>query len=572
MAFDGAFVYKLNQELEALVGARVDKIHQPSQYELVLFLRGNSGNCRLIINLSANPRVYISKTSPENPETPPRFCTVMRKHLSGARIVSFLTESFERIIKIGLETYNEMGDLVGYTLVLELISSASNCILVNGSGKIVDALRRSDLENDERIIHSGAQYQMPKSMGKRDLLKTDIKEIAEVIANYKGELYKAILETVAGISPATAREIAHKIHENPTERCENIPYLNIYIEKALNEFKNLLLAPPTPTLIIKGDKPIDFSWFEGVESYGEVTEQKKNSLAALLEDYYREKQAAEQISSKSAELNRLLATLRARLVRKLDARRKDLKKSERAEEYRIKGELIKANLYQIKKGIPFVDLVNYYSAEGESVRITLDPALSPADNATRYFKEYKKKMSAKGMLDRLIFECEAEIDYIESVIEALSRAKGSADLESIRQELVDSGYLRERNPRKRKTQTAKLQKFISPSGFAVLVGRNNTENDRITLKEAEKNDVWFHTKEIHGSHVVVKAEGREVDNETLTMAAEAAAYNSGAKNSSQVPVDMTLARYVKKPSGAKPGMVIYTNQTTVFVTPKNHIK
>ncbi len=571
MAFDGTFLFKLNQEFECLAGARTDKIHQPSKDVLVLFLRGKPRNCRLIINLSANPRIYLSKSSPENPETPPRFCTVLRKYLTGARILSFQAEDFERVLKIKFETFNEMGDIIEYTLVLELISAVSNAVLVDKDGKIVDSLRRSDIEKDERIIHTGAHYQPPKPMEKLNPLATDVKTLTNSVMEKGGELWKAILETIAGISPSTAREIALKITENPTERVENIPYLNIYIEKALSDFKNSLKEKPVPTAVIKDNKAVDFSWFRPEGSFGEAELKTYGSLSELLEEYYKEKEAKEQIASKSAELNKTLANLRARLSRKLLARQKDFEKSERAEEYRIKGELIKANLYQIARGLPFVDLPNYYSETGEEIRIVLDPALSPSDNSARYFKEYKKLMSARGMLDRLILDCKKEIEYIESVQEALSRAASSVDLDMIRFELAESGYIREKTGKKKKLIPQKPIKLISPAGFQILVGRNNMENDKLSLSVADKNDIWFHTKDVHGSHVIVKTEGKEPDNETLTIAAETAAYNSKARASSQVPVDMTLARYVKKPSGAKPGMVIYTNQTTLFVTPKNHL-
>lgn len=569
MPFDGTFLFKLKEELQSEISSRADKIHQPSGDELVFFLRGFSGTRRLIINLSASPRVYLCSHSPENPATPPRFCTVLRKYLSGARLKEVRTEGLERILFLDFDSFNEMGDEVRHTLILELISSAANAILVNSEGKIIDALRRSDLETAERIIHSGARYRMPTSQNKLNPLTATAEELASAAAISNKELWQAVLEVTAGASPLIAREIAYLVDKDVTKRCEQIENLKEKLTHAFESFKKTLVAKPTPTLIMKNGQPCDFCWCE-ISQYG--AEQKVfENLSALCDEFFLQKQKKEQAAAKTGELARHLTTLRARIARKTLARKRDLEKCEGAETARIKGELIKANLYAIKKGMQSVELENYYSETLEPMLIELNPALSAADNAARYFKEYKKLMSARGMLSELIAESERELDYIDSVQEALSRAETVAELTAIKQELVSQGYIRIVGSRPTKKAAVQPQRFISSAGFEVLVGRNNTENDKLTLSVAEKNDIWLHTKEIHGAHVIIRCLGKEPDNDTLLFAANLAALNSKAKNSSTVPVDYTLARYVKKPSGAKPGAVIYTNQKTIYVTPNEQV-
>lgn len=566
MAFDGTFLFKLKEEMLCEISSRADKIHQPSGDELVFFLRGFSGTKRLIINLSARPRIYLCDHSPENPATPPRFCTVLRKYLSGARLKDIRTVGFERICFFDFDTFNEMGDEVRYTLIVELISSAANAILINSDGKIIDALRRSDLETAERIIHSGARYVMPPSQDKSDPLETSAEKLALAATENNKELWQAVLDTTAGVSPLIAREIASYVDADVTKRCEEIPNIQEKFQKAFQKFQTMLKSAPQPTALLKDGEFFDFSWCE-IKQFGNLESKVYPTMSALCDEFFLKKQKKEQSAAKTGELARYLTTLRARIARKAIARKRDLEKCEGAEIARIKGELVKANLYAIEKGAQSVDLANYYSENLEPMHILLDPALSAADNAAKFFKEYKKLMSAKSMLGKLIDECERELDYIDSVQEALSRAETLSELDAIKQELISQGYVRSVSSKPLKKSASQLQKFTSPSGFEVYVGRNNTENDKLTFSVADKNDVWLHTKDIHGAHVIIKCNGSQVADEDLVFSAKLAAANSKAKNSSSVPVDYTLCRYVKKPSGAKPGAVIYKEQKTVYVTP-----
>ena len=570
MPFDGTFLFKLKEEMLCEISSRADKIHQPSADELVFFLRGFSGTKRLIVNLSAKPRIYLCDHSPENPATPPRFCTVLRKYLSGARLKDVRMVGFERVCFFDFDTFNEMGDEVRYTLVVELISSAANAILVNSDGKIIDALRRSDLETAERIIHSGAHYQMPPSQEKLDPIKTSAEDLALAATKDNKELWQAVLDVTAGVSPLLAREIATFVDADVTKRCEEIENPNEKFKSAFQRFKTMLTEEPRPVAILRDGELFDFSWCN-IEQFGNSQTKRYPTLSALCDEFFLKKQRKEQAAAKTGELARYLTTLRARIARKAVARRRDLQKCEGAELARIKGELIKANLYAIKKGAESVDLANYYSENLEPMHIVLDPSLSAADNAAKFFKEYKKLMSAKSMLGKLIDECEAELDYIDSVQEALSRAETLSELDAIKQELIKEGYVRTTSSKPIKKMSSQLQKFISPSGFEVYVGKNNTENDKLTFTVAEKNDIWLHTKDIHGAHVIIKCNGGDVKAEDLIFSAKLAAANSKAKNSSSVPVDYTLSRYVKKPTGAKPGAVIYKEQKTIYVTPDEQV-
>ena len=565
MPFDGAFLDKLNTELRGtLIGSRADKIHQPSSDELVFFMRSAGGTKKLTLDLSASPRVYISAENPENPPVPPRFCTVLRKYLTGAKLTDILSHGLERVTTLVFETRNEMGDTVHPRLVLELISGRANAILTSEDGRITDALRRSDLETEERIIQSGALYRLPDGTGKLDFRAESPERLADAVIATGDELWHAVLTVTAGISPAAARYIAASVTDDTTARVND--GMREGLIAAFSGFKKSFLSDTRPSLMLTDGKPSDFYWMPLAPNAIALP-----SLCEMLDGFYSEKQAREQAAAKTGELMRFLTTLRARLARKTDARRRDLDACRDVDDLRICGELIKANLHLVEKGASFAELPDYYAEDMAVRRIRLDPALSPAENAAKYFKEYKKKTAARGMLDRLIAESTAETEYIESVIEELSRATCAAEVEAIRAELCEAGYLRSRGKGRSRAPAPAPLCFRTPSGFKVSVGRNNTENDLLTLHTAGKNDLWFHTKTTHGSHVILFTEGREPDEESIRFAAELAAYHSKARSSSGVAVDYTRIRYVKKPSGAKAGMVIYTDQHTVYVTPPEDI-
>ena len=379
-------------------------------------------------------------------------------------------------------------------------------------------------------------------------------------------LSKAILDKVGGISPLVAREIvfASGLDGKPVSEIQDISPLKKQIEKLKTAFNN-----PTPFMLIKDGSPFDFSFFE-INQYGNLCSKKSfSSFGELLDSFYMEREKVSVRNRITGEVSRLVENLISRAVKRMSARENELVLCEKRDELRIKGELIKANIGIIKPGQESVCVQNFYDENLSLIEIKLDPALSPQNNASKYFKEYKKKAVAAVTLNKFIEEDKREIEYLSSVAESLTRCESVSDLNEIKNELKLSGYIRSVGGKKQKSASASFKEYKSPEGYRIIVGKNNLQNDFITTKMASKNDMWFHTKNIHGSHVVVFSQGGNLSDETILFAAKLAAKNSKASSSSNVPVDYTQIRYVKKPSGAKPGMVIYTNNNTIFVTPES---
>ncbi len=567
MALDGIFLNLLTAELNEARDARIEKIYQPQRDELVFLLRRMGFHKKLL--LSARPggaRVQFTELEFANPEKPPMLCMLFRKLLSGGKILSFSTDGFERVLTIFIEAADEMGDKVTYKVVCELIGSKSNIVLVNPNGRIVDAVRRSDIETSARMVQPGAIYTPPERLEKANILTEPLQALTDKILEFKGDAVSAVLNTLDGASPLIAREIVHRA---------SVEIQNEFIEQnktallsTLVMLKSLIEKKGEPTLLLKGETPADFTFMPVLQYSSHYTAKKVETYSKLLDTFYREKANKENKDSYAADLLRLLKTLSNRTVKKIEARRDDLRRCENGEQLRIYGELLKANLHLVEKGASAVRVQNYYDEDLKEINIPLNPALSAAQNAAKYFKDYKKLSNAAGMLKELIADSEQELKYIDSVFDSLSRAEKPAELEEIRAELVSSGLYRQKQAIRRKKIAVEPLRFKTTGGFTVLVGKNNTQNDYITTKLATKDDYWFHTKDIPGSHTLLVTDGKVPGNTDLEQAASIAAYHSKAANLELAPVDMVLARYVKKPSGAKPGMVIFKNQTTVFVHPR----
>ena len=572
MGIDGLFLYGLKKEIaDNLKGSRIDKIHQPSKEELVLLLRSFEANKRLLISIrTAAPRISFTETSFENPQEPPMFCMLMRKHLSGARFVGFEDTGLERIAVFCFDSVNEMGDRVSLKLIVELIGKQTNVILLGDDGKIIDCIRRSDLEAGGRIIQPGALYEYPEKQAKKDPRTEDIKALCDEVVTKNMPLSKAVLEVTDGVSPLVAREILTACGLD-TDACSGDLKSSeiLRLTKAFERLKGYIENPQPTAVVDENGVPFEFSYMP-IFQYGNSARQvSKSSLSELVDSCFAERDRKERIKSFSSDLAKFLSNIHARILKKTALREKELARCSEAEKYRVYGELLKANLYNIERGAVVAEVQNYYDPELKTVRIPLNSAISPAQNAQRYFKEYKKICNAGAVLGELIAESKAEQVYIESVVDELQRATTVADLNEIRRELVESGYLRATAAeRKRKPAVSKPIETVSPDGFRVLIGRNNRQNDELTLRIASNGDMWFHTKNIPGSHVVVLCDGAELSNETIIFAATLAAKHSKAAESSAVPVDYTRIKYVKKPAGAKPGMVIYKTNKTVYVTPK----
>lgn len=570
MPLDGCFIYKLKNELSnTLLGSRVDKIYQPSKEELVFLLRSFGASYKLLISAVVSaPRVNIIDKTPENPLQPPMFCMLLRKHFSSAKLVDIKQEELERILTFCFETKNEMGDTVYPTLSVELIGNQTNIVLTDENMRIIDCVRRSDIESGTRLLQPGAIYKFPERRSKLCILNETAEDIVFAVKNEGGVLSTALLNILSGVSPLVCREIAFSAYGDDGIYVENITDFSPLIFE-LSNLKNSLMSDSSGFIIESENSKKDFSFIE-IKQYGE---KYKNiciqGIGNTLDIFYKERSNEARINSLSSELKKTLNNLKNRTERKINARILDLKKCEEREKYRIYGELLKANLYNIERGSSLVTVQNYYDENYGLIDIKLNPTLSPAENAGRYFKEYKKLCVAHQTLGELIKDGENELFYIESMIESLSRASTVEELNSIKEEAAAAGYIRQKSVRKPKKAVLKPMEFSSPDGFTVLVGRNNRENDELTFKIAEKTDLWLHTKNIPGSHVVVLTEAKQVPEETVIFAARLAAKYSKAKNSSNVPVDCVPIKLVKKPNGAKPGMVIFTGNKTLFVTPHN---
>ncbi len=565
MALDGAFLHCLRDELwQRLQEARIDKIHQPSKEELVFAMRGRNGTEKLYLSARVNaPRVQFTAVALENPPSPPPFCMLLRKRLTGARLVAIRQPGLERVLYFDFDALNELGDTVRLTVAAELMGRHSNLILIGEGERIVDAIKRVDLSmSPVRPILPGAPYLPPPAdAARRDALLCSAAEIADAVAQSGLPTDKALQNCVQGFSPLICREIAHRVGES-AERERLIEAIERVREALTSEQRRV------PYLLYRADgSPLEFS-FLPITQYGlDATGREAASFSALLDDFYAEKDAAERMRRYAHDITRTLTTATERLVRKLENQRRELKESGDRERKRLYADLINANLHVIPKGAASVELMNYYDEHCAMLTVPLDPALPAARNAQKYYKEYRKAKTAEEILQQQIALGESELRYLESVSDALSRAADSRDLEELRRELEQSGYLRAKKEKRRAAAPTRPLTFRSDDGFTILVGRNNVQNDQLTTRTAKGSDWWFHTKNIPGSHTVILTEGVEPPETTLRQAAILAATHSKAASSAQVPVDYTRIRHVKKPSGAKPGMVIYENNRTVYVTP-----
>ncbi len=566
MPLDGIFLHHLTKELQNLVGCRADKIHQPSRDELVLLLRSAGFSGKLLITTrSGSARLHLTEASMDNPAEPPAFCRLLRKHLSAAKITTIEQAGLDRTVIIRFMAYNEMGDTIYPFLAVELITGKANIILCEESGRILDALHRSDIEKSARLIQPGARYTLPEAREKLDPLATEPSALCEAMLTDSACLSSAILSALEGVSPLVARELAFRVSEKdvPPRELDEAGKKRLF--EVISDYKNSLVAP-TPYIIKEADGTRrDFSYMP-IAQYGGDSAPAK-SFSALLDGFYSDKDTAARIRGMAQDILKLLNNLRARTERKLSYRLDDLEKCKNREELRIYGELLKANLYLVKSGDKIARVQNYYDENMGYIDIPLDPAISPAANAAKYFKEYKKSYTAEQRLSALTEQDKKDLEYIDSVLDALSRAKTAAELSEIREELAEAGYLFKNQGKKQRPVASRPLEFTSPSGFKVMVGKNNRENDLLTLKTAGKTDLWFHTKNIPGSHVILFTNGREPTDADLLFAASLAAGHSKAGGSDNVPVDFTEVKFVKKPSGAKPGMVIYTTNRTLFVKP-----
>lgn len=577
MALDGIFLRHIKNEIEHdALGARVNQVYQPNRDELVLVLRTYSGSKKLLLSARANsPRVNFCVNTPENPAQPPMFCMLLRKRLGGAKLVEVRQLQCDRILSLDFECINELGDTEYLSVVCEIMGMYSNIIVINRDTQvIIDSLKRVDLTvSSRRFVLPNIKYELPAAQDKLNILDTMPEEAAQTMKNLQAEmpLNKALLSVIQGVSPIICREIEYRVQEGCTNRIEGILYERLIAE--LTRLRQLAeTCGGTAYIIYREDgRPMDTA-FMPVEQYGGFTKTEPfDSFNQAIDSFYEERDSRERMRVKAHSLIKLLTNLCDRTARKIQKQNTELSRCADREHLRICGDLLQANLYRIPRGATFADVENYYDISGKTIRINLNPAISPAANAQKYYKDYQKAKNAETVLAEQIEKGEAELKYLESVLDTVNRAENERELSQIREELTEQGYLK--RPRGKQQKQAQLppKEFTSSDGFKIYVGRNNRQNDKLTLKTAAKTDVWLHTKEIHGSHVIISAEGRQVSDTAVLEAARLAAYHSKAQNSSNVPVDYTLVKHVSKPAGAKPGMVIYVNNRTVYVDPMPEI-
>lgn len=577
MALDGMMLHHVINELKtSALDARVYQIHQPNRDEIVMQLRTKDGNKRLLLSTRANsPRVHFTKYNLENPASPPMLCMLMRKKLGGGKLVDIRQAGLDRVISFDFDCVNELGDKVRITVVVEIMGKYSNVIFVDEKGIIIDALKRVDMTmSSQRLVLPNLPYEYPVPQDKLNILLTEPEKVVESIISTPGEktLNKAILGAVQGISPIICRELEHltlggrdlsnkKLGEDD----------KIKLADEIKKLSDTILTSSGKPLVLyhKGDaKPFDISFID-IGQYGSLCESREfDSFCELLDSYYIERDSADRMRVKAADLSRVLTNLVNRTTNKINIQKRELEKCEDREQLRIKGDLLQANLYRIERGAESVTVENFYDEINAPIEIKLNPAISPAQNAQKYYKDYNKAKTAQQVLTVQIKKAEDELVYLDSLRDTLSRVKSEKELNQIRLEFMEQGYIKQNKSMKKKPAQLPPLEYKTSDGFRVLVGRNNRQNDQLTMKTANNRDIWLHTKDIPGSHTIVETMGKEISDTAIIEAARIAAYHSKAKDSTNVPVDYTLVKYVSKPVGAKPGMVIFTNNRTVYVDPK----
>lgn len=575
MPLDAITVCALSSELRAaLIGAKIDKVQQPSRDTLILSIRGNGQNEKLLISAGiGTARVNFQNETFENPQTPPMFCMLLRKHLVGARIAGLCQPNMERMLVFDLDTRDEMGMESKKQLIVELMGRNSNIILTGPEGHIIDCQRRVDGDMSRvRQVAPGLIYREPPQQEKPDFFSVSACEREEMWKNAEPEKLadKWLLDTFSGLSPLICREMCYLATGDASKLIAQFSD----IEKAtfsgqLNTLearvKNLDFEP---TMLIMDEAPYDFS-FMPIQQY-ENTAKMVNypDFSSMLEDFYTKRDKQEQMKRKSQALYKSVKSAHERSVRKLAARLEELRKTENRDISRKYGDLITANFYGIKKGDRFAEVEDYFEEDCPKIQIPLDVLKTPQQNAAKYYKDYSKAKTAEKYLGDLINKGEKEEEYLLSVMDEISRCESERDLSEIRRELTETGFIRaQKTGKSEKIKESAPLRFFSSTGTEIFVGKNNAQNDKLTTKIAHRTDIWLHVQKLHGSHVIISCDGAEPDVKTLFEAATLAAYYSQGREGGKLPVDYTQVRFVKKPSGSMPGKVIYTDYKTLIVSP-----
>jgi predicted ribosome quality control (RQC) complex YloA/Tae2 family protein len=557
MSFDGLFTKAMSEELgDILKGGRINKIHQPYKNEIILIVRSQGKNHKLL--LSAHPsyaRAQLTSQSYENPSVPPMFCMLLRKHLEGYIIEDVYQKEVDRIIIFEIKGRSEIGDISYKQLIIEIMGRHSNIIIVDKSrNMILDSIKHLPPSiNSYRTVLPGQEYKFPPPQDKQNPLEADRDDILRAVDFNSGKLDKQLVGAFAGFSPLFAKEAVHRAGlANRTSLPDAL--LNLLEPVKKRDYQPTLIQSNKETFYF-----LDLQHIEGERSHF-------SSLSDLLDRYFHQKAERDRVKQQGNDLERFIKNERDKNQSKIVKLEKTLKDAENADTYQLYGELLTANLYAVERGMEEIEVINYYDEEGGTLKIALDTRKSPSENAQQYFSRYTKAKTAIKIVQEQIVKAREEIQYLEQLLQQLDSASPK-DILEIREELAEEGYIKAKNEKKKKKNNEKpqLETYISSDGTTILVGKNNKQNDYLTNKLAGKEEIWLHTKDIPGSHVVIRS--KNPSDETVKEAAVLAAYFSKARESSSVPVDFTAVKNVKKPNGAKPGFVTYDGQQTVYTTP-----
>ena len=567
MAFDGIAVSCLRKELaDRLTGGRITKIVQPESDELLLTIKNNGAQYRLLLSASASlPLIYLTETNKPAPMTAPGFCMLLRKHLGGGRITAVTQPSLERILHFEIEHLDEMGDLCRKTLIAELMGKHSNLIFCKEDGTILDSIKHVSLAvSSVREVLPGRSYFIPHTQDKLDPLTTEPEAMVTAICRKPVTLGKAIYTTLTGFSPVMAEELCYRSSLDAGRPAAALgdTEQTMLAHQLLRLMESIREGSFAPTIYYKGKEPIEFSALP-LTLYEDLEQTRSDSMSGILEQYYATKNTLTRIHQKSADLRRIVQTALDRSRKKYDLQSRQLADTKKREKYKIWGELIHTYGYDVPEGARSMEALNYYT--NETITIPLDPTLSAQENAKKYFDKYGKLKRTFEAVTGLLQETGDEVTHLESVQTALDMALTEEDLVQIKEELIEAGYIRRKGGGKKVRITSKPYHYRSSDGFDIYVGKNNLQNEELTFQFASGNDWWFHAKGVPGSHVIVKTKGKELPDRTFEEAGRLAAWYSKNRGGDKVEIDYVQKKHVKKPGGSKPGFVVYyTNYSLVI--------
>ncbi|WAM34578.1 Rqc2 family fibronectin-binding protein [Caldicellulosiruptor morganii] len=570
MPFDGIVLRTLIKELkDELSEGKVERVYQPNQFEINLYVYRAGKTKKLIISANPSlPRIYITDKQKKNPDVAPNFCMILRKNLLGSKITNIYQEGLERIVRIEFETKNELGDIEKKYILFEMMGRHSNIFLIDSTQKIIDAIKRMSFENSPRIILPGAKYDLPPVLTKKNPLEVTFEEFCSFFESSNRNLENILTDNLSGISKQFAGEVV--LHAQVFEKNLEKSDLIRRIFESLRELLYCIVEKGEilPTLYTDRGSPVDFYVID-LKSYSNFSKRFFQNLNSCIEEYYSKKEEYTIFIEKKQHLQKIIEQNLKKLSQRYEQNLQKIEQAKNAELFKKYADLILANLYQLNThSNEFVEVIDYYSEDLSPIKIPIEKDKNLKQNAEKYYKLYNKLKKAEEYAKSEISEIESELEFLYSLDALVEKSTNIEDLLSIQEELEKEGYIKtetKKNEKRKDTKKFNPHHFISSDGFDIYVGRNNIQNDYLTLKFASSNDIWLHTQKIPGSHVIIRTSNKEVPEKTLLEAACLAAYFSKAKHSTKVPVDYTYVKHVKKPPRSKPGFVIYDNFKTIIV-------